>query len=44
MGSAEPARSLLSVLAGTDDEETAGISAGTFKDLWLRDDSVQPLR
>ncbi len=36
MGSAEQARSLLSALAGADDEETAGITARTYKDLWLR--------
>ena len=44
MGSAEQARKLLSVLAGTDDQETAGISARTFKDLWLRTRDLADLR
>ncbi len=44
MGSAEQARTLLSELAGTDDEETAGISARTFKDLWLRTGDAADLR
>jgi len=44
MGSAEQARNLLSALAGAGDEEAAGISARTFKDLWLRTGDISDLR
>ena len=46
MGSPEQARALLSALTGAakDDEETAGILARTFKDIWLRTGDTQDLR
>jgi class 3 adenylate cyclase len=44
MGSAEQARNLLSPLAGADDEETAGIAARIYKDLWLRTGDAADLR
>jgi class 3 adenylate cyclase len=46
MGSPEQARALLADLTAEaeDDEETAGILAQTFKDLWLRTGDAQDLR
>lgn len=44
MGSFDLARDLLADLIADGDEETAGISARTFKDLWLRTGSLEDLR
>ena len=46
MGSPEQARDLLSTPAAgnEDDEETAGLRARTFKDIWLRTGDVRDLR